>query len=266
MSEGSGDPEDGDDEDSEETVIESDYVRPRNCVRHVGRFQPILDGLDYHLLQQGQKVDPKLLVLLRDLIIASALHHANKPWNEMTGWTINLHAPRINLFTTGDTHNGTVCGRVFTENVKPTERSRLHAQTTRPKIGVRESIVDVSGSDPLVWARQFYEKSEQLPVSFFRLGGDEVAMVVAHSGFDEEWFRSLTPEKVATIAKDEELGPLERRRYHFGCGCDATIIRRIVMEAAGDDLDGFFEGEEQLRVVCPRCAAVFHVKRADMGA
>ena len=251
-------------ENPEETQIVSDYVRPRNCVRYIGDFQPILDGLDYHLLQNAHKVEREHLALLRSLLIASALHHANKPINEMTGWTVNLVAPQINLFTTGDTENGIVCGRVFTANVKPTATSRLHSQTNRPRFPMRESIVDVTGDDPFVWARQFYEKSEQLPVRFFHLGGTEHALVVAHHGFDDEWFRSLTPELVARIPKDEELGPLERRRYHFGCGCDATIIRRIVKDAAGDDMDGFFEGEEQLRVVCPRCAAVFHVKRSEM--
>lgn len=250
----------------EETEIVSDYVRPRNCVRIIGHFKPILEGLDYHLLQNGHKVEREHLVLLRDLIVACALHHANKPMNEMTGWTVNLVTPRINVFTTGDTQNGIVCGRVFTENVKENDQARLHAQTTRPRFPMRESIVEVQGLDPFAWATAFYEKSEQLPVKFFRMGGDEYALVVAHTGYDEKWFAELTKEQVASLAKDEELGPLERRRYHFGCGCDVTIMRRIVREASGGDLDAFFEGEEQLRVVCPRCAAVFVVKREDMGA
>jgi molecular chaperone Hsp33 len=249
---------------AEETEIVSDYVRPRHCVRYVGDFAPIIEGLDYHLLQNGHKVEREHLVLLRDLLVAGALHHASRPRNEMTGWTVNLVEPRINLFVTGDTENGIVCGRVFTENVKENEEPRLHAQTTRPRFPLRQSIVEVTGSDPFVWARQFYEKSEQLPVRFFHLEGRVHALLVAHTGYDEKWFRSVGPEDVAAIAKHEELGPLERRLYHFGCGCDVTIIRRIVKDAAASDLDGFFEGEEQLRVVCPRCAAVFFVKRADM--
>jgi molecular chaperone Hsp33 len=246
-----------------EVEITSDYVRPRNCVRHVGRFWPIRDGLDYHLLQNGHRVEREHLALLRELLVACALHHANKPWNEMTGWTINLVEPLLNVFTTGDTQNGIVCGRVFTEDVKKSDRSRLHAQTTRPGFPVRESIVEIAGLDPLTWAEQFYEKSEQLPARLFRLGGDEYAMVVAHPGWDSRWFEGLTPELVRGIPAAEELGPLERRGYHFGCGCDATIIRRIVRESAVDDWDALFQGEEQLRVVCPRCAAVFYVKRAE---
>ncbi len=257
-----------------EVEIASDYVRPRNCVRHVGRFRPLLDGLDYHLLQNAHRVERDHLVLLRELLVACALHHANKPWNEMTGWTVNLKepppdargsAPRfpINLFTTGDTQNGIVCGRIFTEDVKRPDRSRLHAQTTGPGFPARESIVEISGTDPLAWAERFYEKSEQLPARLFRLGGDEYAMVVAHPGWDATWFEKLTPDVVRGISEAEELGPLERRVYHFGCGCDATIIRRIVRESAGGDWDDLFQGEERLRVVCPRCAAVFYVERTQ---
>lgn len=248
-----------------EVEIASDYVRPRNCVRHVGHFEPLWDGLDYQLLQNGHKVEPAHRTLLRDLLVACTLHHANKPWNEMTGWTVNLTEPLVNLFATGDTQNGIVCGRVFTEDVKKFDRSTLRAQVNRPGFPVRESIVDLDGLDPLRWAEQFYEKSEQLPARFFRLGDDEVAMVVAHPDWDEKWFASLTPELVAVIPKNEELGTLERRLYHFGCGCDATIIRRIVRDSAKGDLDALFEGDEELRVVCPRCAAVFFVKRSELA-
>ncbi len=246
-----------------EAEITSDYVRPRNCVRHVGRFKPILEGLDYHLLQNGHKVERDHLALLRELLVACALHHANKPWNEMTGWTVNLAEPLLNVFTTGDTQNGIVCGRVFTEDVKKPDRSRLHAQTTRPGFPVRESIVEIEGMDPLVWAERFYEKSEQLPARIFRLGEDEYAMVVAHPGWDSKWFARLDAAAVARIPASEELGPLERRDYHFGCGCDATIIRRIVRDSAGGDWDTLFQNDEPLRIVCPRCAAVFYVEHAE---
>jgi molecular chaperone Hsp33 len=250
--------------DPGDVEVPSDYVRPRHCVRIVGRFAPIFEGLDLHLLQNGHKVEPEHRALLRETIVACALHHANRPRNEMTGWTINLASPGVNLFTTGDSENQIVCGRVFTENVKETERSRLHAQTTRPHLPIRESVVEVPGKAPFLWAEEFYRKSEQLPARLFRLGGDTYGLVAAQHGFDEAWLDGLTPAAVLAIPEHEELGPLERRRYHFGCGCDLTILRRILRDSVKGDLDALFEGEEVLRVVCPRCAAVFFVRRDEM--
>jgi molecular chaperone Hsp33 len=247
-----------------EVEVPSDYVRPRHCVKIEGRFEPIFTGLDLHLLQNGQKVEKENLALLRETVVACLLHHANRPRNEMTGWTINLAEPRLNLFATGDSENQIVCGRVFTENVKESERSRLHAQTTRPHLPMRESVVEVAGRDPFAWAEEFYRKSEQLPARFFRLGGDHYALVAAQHGFDEAWLEKLTADSVREIPSREELGPLERRRYHYGCGCDASIIRRILRDSVRGELDALFEGEEELRVVCPRCAAVFFVRRDEM--
>src|SRR5437660_9230795 len=101
----------------ESTELASDYVRPRHCVRIAGRFEPMFLGLDYHLLQNGYKLEPALKTILREMLVAIALHHANRPRNEMTGWTANLVEPNVNVFATGDSENEIVCGRVFTENV-----------------------------------------------------------------------------------------------------------------------------------------------------
>jgi molecular chaperone Hsp33 len=78
------------------------------------------------------------------------------------------------------------------------------------------------------------------------------------------WFESLDVSLLKTIARDEELGAIEKRSYHFGCGCDQTMILRMLRGATGGDVDALYGEREQLTIECPRCASVFRVGREEL--
>lgn len=247
-----------------EVEISSDYVRTRNTLLVRAEFEPLLEDLDLHLLQNEQRLDPPLRDVLRDALSGVALHLCSRPRDEMTAFTMNFRDPPLNVFITGDSKRGNVCGRVFTKDIAVTGGSRVFAQISRPQMPARQSVAEVDGRDPLGVIEQYYRKSEQLPVRFFRMGEGELAMMVAHPDYDVPWFEMLDATLLETIARDEELGAIERRRYHFGCGCDQTMILRMLRGATGGDVDALYGDREQLTIECPRCASVFRVAREEL--
>jgi molecular chaperone Hsp33 len=247
-----------------EVEISSDYVRSRNTLLVRAEFEPLLEDLDLHLLQNEQRLEPAQRLLLQDAISGVALHLCSRPRDEMTAFTMNFREPPLNVFITGDSKRGNVCGRVFTKDIAVTGGNRVFAQISRPHMPARQSVAEVDGRDPLGVIEQYYRKSEQLPVRFFRLGDGELAMMVAHPDFDAPWFESLDVGLIKSIARDEELGAIERRKYHFGCGCDQTMILRMLRGATGGDVDALYGDREQLTIECPRCASVFRVPREEL--
>jgi redox-regulated HSP33 family molecular chaperone len=89
---------------------------------------------------------------------------------------------------------------------------------------------------------------------------------VAHPDIDMPWFESLTAEKVKTLPEDEELGFLEKRGYHFGCGCDIGIILSVLVSAFGSDPKAIFDGDAVVEVDCPRCGGVYKVDPPTLDA
>lgn len=247
-----------------EVEVRSDYVRSRHCVVIRGDFSAVWEDLALHLLQNAHRVDPDAQRLLKDALAGLTLHLVNKPRDELSAWTLNLVAPPLNLFVTGDTTAGTIVGRAFTKDVKVMARGRFFVQSGRLNVPLRQSMVEVDGRDPLQHVETYYRQSEQLPARLFRLGHETFAMLVAHPDFDAAWFESVTASEVASVAEKEPLGPLELRRYHFACGCDLRLIQRMLRGATGGDLDELYGDQDVLRVECPRCANVFSVTRDAM--
>lgn len=247
-----------------EVEVRSDYVRSRHCVVIRGDFTAVWEDLALHLLQNAHRVDPDAQRLLKDALAGLTLHLVSKPRDELSAWTLNLVAPPLNLFVTGDTPAGTIVGRAFTKDVKVVARGRFFVQAGRLNVPLRQSMVEVDGRDPLQHVETYYRQSEQLPARLFRLGGETFAMLVAHPDYDSAWFEAVSVADVAAIAEKEPLGPLELRRYHFACGCDLRLIQRMLRGATGGDLDELYGDQDVLRVECPRCANVFSVTRDAM--
>jgi molecular chaperone Hsp33 len=244
--------------------VRSDYVRGRDVLLVTAELAPIFVDCGLHLLQNGHRIDPENERALHDALAVMTLHLCSRPRDELCAWTINLRDPPLNVFATGDSQRGWVCGRVFTRDVKVGEQSRLIAQTSRPRLPMRQSAVAVEGRDVLSIAEQYHRQSEQLPARFFRLGGDEFAMVVAHPDYDAAWFEGLDEAGLRALPEREDLGPIERRTYHFGCGCDEAMILSLLARATGGDLDALFEDDDELRTECQRCASVYRVSRERM--
>jgi molecular chaperone Hsp33 len=244
--------------------VSSDYVRGRHTLVLRADFEPMFEDLSLHLLQNEHKLDATQLGMLQEAIAGTTLHLCSRPRDELTAFTMNFQGPPLNVFATGDTERGTVCGRVFTKDVAIGTGNRVFAQISRAQMPMRQSVVDVEGRSVLGAIEQYYRKSEQLPARFFRLGEDEVAIVVAHPDYDAAWFEALEASQVKSLARDEELGPIERRQYHLGCGCDQAMILRMLRGAAGGDVDALYGELDQLTIECPRCASVFRVKKDEL--
>lgn len=244
--------------------VTSDYVRTRDVLLVRADFEPIFEDLDLHLLQNEQRLDDLQRTMLQEALSGVALHLCSRPRDEMTAFTMNFREPPLNVFVTGDSKRGNVCGRIFTKDIAIGGGNRIFAQISRPHLPARQSVAEVDGTDVLAVIEQYYRKSEQLPIRFFRLGQGELAMLVAHPDYDAAWFEKVDLAAVRSIERDEELGPIERRAYYFGCGCDMTMILRMLRGATGGDVEALYGDRDQLTIECPRCASVFRVRREEL--
>lgn len=254
----------GDEEPGHATVL-SDYVRTRHCVLLRGSFGPVFEDLELHLLQNGHALEAHQRSMLRDGLAAIGLHLTSRPYDELTAWTLNFRDPPLNLFVTGESLGRYVTGRVFTRDVATVNTGRMFVQTSRPRLPVRQSVVEVEGDDVLACVEQYYRHSEQLPARLFRQEDGDYAMLVAHPDYDAAWFETVDPGTVREVARHEELGPLERRGFRLGCGCTRETILRMLRGATGGDLDELYGDLDELRIECPRCAAVFRVPREELA-
>ena len=243
------------------TTIESIFVRHRNALLLRGKFAPIYTDYYLHLMQHGIRYTPELDLMLKDSLAMLALHLTARPWAETSAWTVNLRAPRVNLFVTGGSTEGTLAGRIFTVDVREPDRNYFYSQITAPnQAEPRTSTLEVLGKDPVIWISQLYDQSEQRPARAFRLPDEEFALVAAQPDCDMPWFDSLTTDTVAAIDATEETKLLETRTFRFHCGC---TLDRILPILGGwrDRLNELFHDADRIHIECPRCAARYEVSR-----
>ena len=243
------------------TRIESIYIRHRNALLLRGQFTPIYTDYYLHLMQHGIRHQPELDEMLKDALAMQTLHLVARAWAETIAWTVNLRAPRINLFATGGSVQEAVTGRIFTEDVREPDRNYFYAQTQAPgQPEPRTSTLEVEGKDPLAWLEQYYRQSEQRPARAFRLPDEHFALVAAQPDCDLEWLEALDTEAVLKLETTEETKLLETRRFRFHCGC--TLERILpVLGSWRDRADELFGDGDAITLQCPRCAAKYVVTR-----
>jgi molecular chaperone Hsp33 len=246
--------------------IQSRYVRTRNALLLTGNFAEFFVDYYLHWMDLGLRLDVALDNVLKDALAALTLHLTARPWQEGIAWTVNFQEPLANLFVTGDSFSESVVGRIFTEDVRTAERTLFYSNVTRKGQPPRQSIIEFTGLDFLNIAEQFYAQSEQIPARFFRLPEDEYALLVAQPACDEEWLAALKLEDVAELGTAETLSLMETRRFRYFCGCSVARILPAVEPLARRGLDDLFEGEETLRITCPRCARRYRVSREQVEA
>jgi molecular chaperone Hsp33 len=247
------------------TKVESIFVRERNALVLRGQFTPIYTDYYLHLMQNDIRHSMELDQMLKDAMAMLVLHLVARPWAETIAWTVNLRAPRVNLFVTGGSVQESITGRLFTEDVREPDRNFFYSQTTSPNLPEpRTSTVEVNGKDPVAWISEYYDQSEQRPARAFRLDDENFVLVAAQPDCDMEWFRGLTEESVANIEATEETKLLETRRFRFHCGC---TLDRILPVLGGwrDRLDELFEDADTIKIQCPRCGASYRVSRDMLG-
>lgn len=236
----------------EYTTIESIFVRHRNALFVRGQFTPIYTDYYLHLMQNKLRHKEELDTYLKETITALTLHLTARPWAETVAWTVNMRAPRINLFVTGSSTKENIVGHLFTENVKEPDQSILHSQTIDETPHGRQSKIALEDKDPLSWLEQYYQQSEQRPARAFRLEDENFALIAAQPDCDLEWLESLTVADVNEIMNKEQTKLLETRKFKFHCGCS---LERILpsLSAYKGKADALFEGASELEIQCPRC-------------
>ncbi|MEJ6568194.1 MAG: Hsp33 family molecular chaperone HslO [Akkermansiaceae bacterium] len=245
------------------TIVESIFLREKNCLLLRAEFTPIYTDYYLHLMELKERHPAGLDSTLKELLAVLTLHLTARPWAETIAWTANLRAPRANFFATGSSTSEYITGRLFTEDVREPDRNFLYSQTTVPGAEASLSTIEVESNSPLEWLQHFYEQSEQRPAKAFQLSGDHFALVAAQPDFDEEWFAQLSAKELETITDYAAHKVLETRRFKFTCGC--TLERILpVLSAWKDKPDELFGDKDTISVQCPRCAKKYSVSPGDL--
>ena len=249
------------------TVVTVDFIRHRNVMLAQADLSPLFVDYYLHMADNGLKHSPEQEALLRRGLVAFTLHCASRPRNEHIAWTISLRQPRVNLFFAGDNEDCQVIGRLFTENVRETDKNVFYNElVSRRGTEKQRSVINFEGMDMFRAAETYYAESEQRPGYFFDLGEDKYALLISHPDCDEAWLKQVTGAGVADMAKQETLARIEKRTYFWFCGCSQQKILGALAPMARTDIKDLFGESETVHVQCPRCAAKYSLTRETMEA
>lgn len=253
--------------ETESIEIRCYFVRERNALLVRGEFSPIYTDFYLHLMQHQIRYQEAQDQQLKDALATLTLHLASRPWNEATAWTLNTRNPRQNLFVTGSNRQGNITGRIFTEDVRDTEKDLFYSQVTADGQSARQSVVEIEEeNDIFEIAESYYKQSEQRTGRFFRHDVEDFVFVTAQPDCDMPWLLSLTDEKIRTIDQEETLSLLETRHYRFDCGCSPGRLFPIVAGMSDSTIDEVFAGKEVIAAGCPRCGAKYTLTREALEA
>jgi molecular chaperone Hsp33 len=247
-------------------IITTEFIRHRNALLVRGTFTDLFVDYYLHLADNGIRLPPGHDRILKEGIVAVALHAASRPQQEIVAWTVNFQDPLLNVFLSGDNEDFTVVGRVFADNVRVAPQQLIYADVVRKRGQPRRSAVDFQGSSPFSAAEALYRQSEQRIGRFFDLGSDRFALLAQHPDCDELWFESVDAAALSSIDDRETVVRIERRRYTWNCGCSEDKLMRVLSPQMRADPDELFAGEELIHVQCPRCAARYTITREAMEA
>ena len=246
----------------ESALVESLFVRHRNVLLTRADLSPLMRALDEHRAANSIEVAPEHDGLFRQALAAFVMHCAARPRNEHLSWTINFQQPLVNLFFVGDTGASSLCGRVFSENVKQSPEQNFYQEFVPPGKDVIRSHVTFDGCDAFIAAETYYDKSEQRPARFFQLSETQFVILSAHPDWQEDWFHAQTVETVRALDQTETLSHIEYRRYRWGCGCSEAKLLSIIAPMMRDSgIDSLYEGDPEITANCPRCAARYTIAR-----
>jgi molecular chaperone Hsp33 len=246
--------------------LQTKFVRSRNALLAQADCSDLFVDYYLHLGAQQMKPAPEHDAMFKRALAAFVLHCASRPRHELTAWTINFQAPRVNIFLTGDNETGAVTGRIFDENVKELPENVFYADVVRGGEPKRRSAVNFSGTDPFAAVERFYAQSEQRGARYFQLGEEEFALVTEHPDADLEWLRGLTPSAVRDLDKTETVVLLEKRVCRWHCGCNQARMLEVLGPTMRQDPKVLFGDGEKLEIRCPRCGARHAVTREAMEA
>lgn len=243
-----------------EATVHRYIDRDRDLLVARGDFGPLFAAYLDHARRWEQEPDDLSQTFMRQGLGAAVLHLAGRPKGEFVGWTIQIHRPPTNVFLTGDSAEGIVTGRIFTENVRETDHSRMYVQTSRAPGRTSRSTIEVYGLDILEMFERFYRQSEQNPARFLEVSPESLVMLLALPDADTEWLTSL-PREEALAVPDGKLRSLGTTIFRFQCGCNPDRILEVVRKMFRSDPAELFRGDPGVEISCPRCGRRWWVDR-----
>jgi molecular chaperone Hsp33 len=243
------------------------FVRSRNALAVCGQFAPLFVDYYLHLAQHGLRLSAFQDAALKDGLAALTLHLAARPRNESHGWTLHFQRPLVNLFLTGDNGSARVTGRMFDKDVRETDRNMFFAQVHKKGVlEPRTSVVEFNGVNVFRAAENFYAQSEQRMGRYFDFGDEQLMLVTAQPGCDIPWLESVTADELKELDARENISLLERREYHFECGCNVEKIWEVLLPHCRHGVEELFGANEFLIVGCRRCGAEYRIQREQFEA
>lgn len=242
------------------------FVRSRNALLARADFSALYVDYYLHLSEQKIRYTPEQDSLFKKALSIFVLHCAERPWNEMTAWTLHFEELAVNIFLTADNETGAVTGRLFDENVKAMGSGMFYADVVRGKEPLRRSVAAFTGSDPLQAMERFYQQSEQREVKVFELEDERFALLCEHPDLDKDWFGKITQEQMQTLDTQETVADLEKRVYRWHCGCNQGRMLQVLAPVFRQDPEGIFGSEEKIEMRCPRCGSRHAITKEAMEA
>jgi len=248
----------------DQITLDSIFIRERNALMIRADFSELFAQYYLHLSEYKLKPTTKIDDLFKDWLACFSLHLVARPWKETHAWTLNLRAPRLNIFLSGSCVSQQVVGRFFTEDIKETDRNTLYAQTLDHNADEpSQSVIELEYETPLSWMESYYKQSEQRPCRMFWLGEDNYALIAAQPDCDLAWLESLDVEAVKNLDKTEVLHDLEKRKLGWLCGCSVEKLMPL-LSVWRNKLDDLFLDGDACRAHCPRCAAHYLITRDNL--
>mgnify|MGYP003308469995 CR=1 FL=1 len=152
----------------------------RNALAVRANFSPIYMDHYLHLMQHQISTSPDNDQKLKDALAGIALHLASRPWDEVSAWTIHFGEPLLNLFVTGNSNEGNIIGRLFTEEIKDDKKNLFITQINNFPKEPRRSAIDFKPSASIFQIiQEYYKQSEQRTARFFNYSEEEFVFISA---------------------------------------------------------------------------------------
>lgn len=247
----------------EYSVIESYYLRGKECLLLHANLEPLF--VDYYLHFGALKVSlkPQEDTFLKDFLAATILHASSKPRAQRHAWTAHFPQWPRNFFVSASSPEEEIMGNLFQDNVASGEIATLSTQQQEGTLTSQTSVIELEEShlNALLYAQEYYNRSEQRPGVFVHGKGDDYFLLAAMPGSDPDWVTKQTREDILALFAKIDHPPLERRKFFFRCSCSLERIFPAIRPLIGNDVDEFFGKNETITISCPRCSKKFSLSR-----
>jgi molecular chaperone Hsp33 len=248
-----------------------DFVREKNVfLIHVDLSQYLLE---YYVYRKdfAEVVTRFQDNQLKDLISSFAIHLTASIGTNSHAWTVTLISnPPYSLFVTGANgepdkdgiSKGYIVGNVLLDHIRSSDTNAISAQSV---IGSKttNSFVATEESEIYKIVEAYYNQSEQRPIKISISENSDTAIgIVALPDFDEQWFESVEVNSFFNEAKTFDTVRMRTCEYVFECSCSVEKLLPFFQALSVDEIEDWYQDDEQLIVNCPRCGKSYIITRA----